>query len=94
MAVLKFKNPETNQWEEIVGGGGGGDIPITSDPSPSTNVWIDPTEDLEQDKEDKEEVVSPSDIGVTVAPMYSYGTEDLQAGVSSLDRGKLYFMYE
>jgi hypothetical protein len=28
------------------------------------------------------------------APMYDYGTEDLEAGVSALDEGKLYFVYE
>lgn len=27
-------------------------------------------------------------------PSYSYGTEDLQAGVSELETGKLYFVYE
>jgi len=30
----------------------------------------------------------------TKAPMYSYGTEDLEAGVSPLETGKLYFVYE
>lgn len=34
----------------------------------------------------------PSDIGA--APAYSYGTADLTAGVSALDTGKLYFVYE
>lgn len=29
----------------------------------------------------------------TKAPMYSYGTEDLIAGVSPLEAGKLYFRY-
>lgn len=28
------------------------------------------------------------------APMYSYGTTDLTAGVSALATGKLYFVYE
>ena len=28
------------------------------------------------------------------APMYSYGTEDLEAGVSELPSGTLYFVYE
>lgn len=28
------------------------------------------------------------------APMYSYGTADLSAGVSALEDGKLYFVYE
>lgn len=29
-----------------------------------------------------------------VAPMYSYGTGDLEAGASPLETGKLYFVYE
>ena len=28
------------------------------------------------------------------APMYTYGTEDLEAGVSPLEAGKLYFVYK
>ena len=28
------------------------------------------------------------------APMYDYGTEDLTAGSSALESGKLYFVYE
>ena len=28
------------------------------------------------------------------APMYGYGTEDLMAGISELETGKLYFVYE
>lgn len=28
------------------------------------------------------------------APMYAYGTEDLTAGVTPLETGKLYFVYE
>lgn len=28
------------------------------------------------------------------APMYGYGTADLNAGVSALETGKLYFVYE
>ncbi len=28
------------------------------------------------------------------APMYTYGTEDLEAGVTELETGKLYFVYE
>ena len=28
------------------------------------------------------------------APTYTYGTEDLTAGVSPLESGKLYFVYE
>ncbi len=28
------------------------------------------------------------------APMYSYGTEDLEAGVTPLETGKIHFVYE
>ena len=38
-----------------------------------------------------------SDIRTAInnkAPMYSYGTADLNAGVSELEDGKLYFVYE
>ena len=36
--------------------------------------------------------ITPADIGA--APAYSYGTEDLTAGTSPLETGKLYFVYE
>ena len=36
--------------------------------------------------------ITPSSIGA--APAYSYGTEDLEAGVTALETGKLYFVYE
>lgn len=35
---------------------------------------------------------TPADIGA--APAYTYGTEDLKAGESALETGKLYFVYE
>ena len=35
---------------------------------------------------------TPEDIGA--APAYTYGTEDLEAGVSELETGKLYFVLE
>lgn len=35
---------------------------------------------------------APADIGA--APAYTYGTEDLNAGESALETGKLYFVYE
>ena len=28
------------------------------------------------------------------APMYSYGTEDLESGISAFETGKLYFVHE
>ena len=36
--------------------------------------------------------ITPESIGA--APLYTYGTEDLEAGVSELETGKLYFVYE
>ena len=36
--------------------------------------------------------ITPAAIGA--APAYSYGTEDLTAGSSALETGKLYFVYE
>ena len=36
--------------------------------------------------------ITPAAIGA--APAYSYGTEDLTAGTSPLETGKLYFVYE
>lgn len=33
-------------------------------------------------------------IEIDAAPMYTYGTEDLQAGVTPLETGKLHFVYE
>lgn len=37
-------------------------------------------------------IVSPEQIGA--APAYEYGTEDLEAGETPLETGKLYFVYE
>ena len=37
-------------------------------------------------------VVTPEQIGA--APAYDYGTEDLTAGETRLETGKLYFVYE
>lgn len=37
-------------------------------------------------------VITPEQIGA--APAYTYGTEELTAGVSKLETGKLYFVYE
>ena len=36
--------------------------------------------------------ITPAAIGA--APAYTYGTEDLTAGTSTLETGKLYFVYE
>lgn len=36
--------------------------------------------------------ITPESIGA--APLYTYGTQDLEAGVSELETGKLYFVYE
>lgn len=36
--------------------------------------------------------ITPANIGA--APAYTYGTEDLTAGTSTLETGKLYFVYE
>ena len=36
--------------------------------------------------------IKPEDIGA--APAYTYGTNDLEAGVTELEAGKLYFVYE
>lgn len=46
MAIFKYKNPTTNEWEAVIGGGGTANgIPITSNPSDDTTVWIDTSED-------------------------------------------------
>ena len=37
-------------------------------------------------------VVTPASIGA--APAYTYGTDDLEAGTSPLESGKLHFVYE
>ena len=51
-------------------------------------TWKTEESYLKQDNE----VVVPEHIGA--APAYSYGTEDLIAGESALETGKLYFVYE
>ena len=37
---------------------------------------------------------SKDESDVKFAPAYTYGTEDLTAGESALETGKLYFVYE
>ena len=33
-------------------------------------------------------------LGTYYAPLYSYGTNDMQAGTTALETGKLHFVYE
>lgn len=37
---------------------------------------------------------SKSESNIKFAPAYTYGTEELTEGVSPLETGKLYFVYE
>ena len=44
--------------------------------------------------EDGKLVQMPSAADIDAAPAYTYGTEELTAGVSELESGKMYLMYE
>ena len=51
-----------------------------------------PSTHASQHASDGSDPITPESIGA--APAYTYGTEDLTAGTSSLETGKLYFVYE
>ena len=105
MAVLKYLNPETGEWATVAGGGsggGGGGISIATCPEAPTGTrfWIDTDDDDEgSDAEDTkaliDELLATLDTMLNAkAPAYTYGTDDLTAGTSPLETGKLYFVYE
>ena len=52
------------------------------------------TNTLLQTKADASSVYTKTESNTTFAPAYTYGTSDLTAGSSSLETGKLYFVYE
>ena len=45
MPVFKYRDPQTGEWINVAGGGGAGEIPVTSEPGDNVNVWIDPNEE-------------------------------------------------
>ena len=47
---------------------------------------------VQEDLEEMQEAVSGSEG--KFAPAYTYGTDDLEAGVTPLETGKLHFVYE
>lgn len=49
------------------------------------------SQEIEQVSQDLQ---SLSNVITNLQPNFSYGTEDLEAGVSPLDTGKIYFVYE
>ena len=51
-----------------------------------------PSTHASQHASDGADPITPDAIGA--APAYTYGTEDLTAGTSPLETGKLYFVYE
>lgn len=82
MASLKYKNPDTGAWEKVAGGGGGGASTADKITVPSTTCNA---------------LALPSNSSVDTALLklkYTYGTEDLEAGVTPLETGKLHFVYE
>ena len=91
MATLKYLDPVTGEYKKIASGGGGTSIPA-QDTEPATgNYWLDTSENPENNYVTKDEV---ADLIANAAPAYTYGTEDLEAGVTHLESGKLYFVYE
>ena len=78
MAVWKYKDPETGEIKKV--GGPVVDACSKEDLAAHTN------------DENNPHGVTPQKIGA--APAYTYGTADLTAGVSSLETGKLYIVYE
>ena len=78
MAVLKYKDPETGAVV-VVG-------------APKTDACS--KEELDAHTKDKNNPHGVTRQQIGAAPAYTYGTADLIAGVSSLETGKLYIVYE
>lgn len=55
-----------------------------------TNTALQKKADLGEDGKVPTAQIPPMDY----APAYTYGTEDMTAGTSPLETGKLYFVYE
>ena len=82
MSVLKYKDPETGEIKTVG--------------SPQIDVYskqvVDEKLSAHSNNKDNPHGITAARIGA--APAYAYGTEDLTAGSSALETGKLYFVYE
>lgn len=88
MASLKYKD-ENGVWQKVSTGGGSSSIP-SADKIPVTNTTANKLSLPSGASVD----VSLQKLDTVKAPMYTYGMEDLEAGVTALDTGKLHFVYE
>lgn len=78
MAVIKYKDPNTGEVKTVG--------------APANDSEIKAVVDAHTNNKNNPHGVTLQQIGA--APAYTYGTADLTAGVSSLETGKLYFVYE
>ena len=90
-SILKYKDPTTKKWV-VVAGGESEEEPVDAytkeeSLSRSTKTSLGLSNSATPDD-------AIRTLQQTKAPMYSYGTNDLQAGVSALESGKLHFIYE
>lgn len=89
MAVLKYKDPKTGEVKKV-------GVPIVDAYSKTvTDAKIEAAKKEAKDhanNNNNPHRVTPSQIGA--APAYTYGQTDLTPGVSPLETGKLYFVYE
>ena len=82
MSVMKYKDPDTGEVKKV----GLPQVEVYS------KAEVDAKLSTHTTNKNNPHGVTPSQIGA--APAYTYGTEDLTAGSSSLATGKLYFVYE
>ena len=64
--------------------------PSAEDVGARPNTWTPSAEDVGA----RPNTWMPTAAQIGAAPAYSYGMEELEAGVSELETGKLYFVYE
>lgn len=89
MAVLKYKDPETGEIKKV-------GVPVVDAyDKAETDAKIEAAKNeanTHANNKNNPHGVTVSQIGA--APAYTYGQTDLTAGVSPLETGKLYFVYE
>lgn len=89
MAVLKYKDPETGEIKKV-------GVPVVDAYSKGeTDSKIEAAKkeaNAHANNKNNPHGVTYSQVGA--APAYTYGTTDMTPGVTPLETGKLYFVYE
>lgn len=97
MAVLKYKDPETGEVKKV------GNPVVDAYTKGETDAKINTAKNeaiasanasanAHAENKNNPHGVTASQIGA--APAYTYGTTDMTPGVTPLETGKLYFVYE